>query len=237
MARFQTFADLPIADQQELTRVSAIASAQRNTVEAEYIANRSDYLYNEILLTNDANEIILAKGRTLPATGTSGFQTGAYFMIENAASTANPTYKNVGSSSSALWVQSDATIVPVALTSAQIKALNTTPVEIVAAQGAGKVFVVDFILLKMSFLTAAYTGSNAIEARYTDASGAKVTADFPTSGFLNISSGSAYSLNRAVATALVALANAPIVLAVPTADPAAGSGTISGFVFGRVITL
>lgn len=236
MAIFKLKSQLPASTQAEITRVQAISSAQRTTVESDFLTALDPYLYNEVLLDNSAGEIMLAKGRTLP-TGDSGFSVGAMFILENADANLNAIYQNVGTSSASVWVTVGAQILAISLTSAQIKALHTTPISIVSAQGAGKVIVIDEIVLKNTFNANAFAGANAIEARYTDGSGAKVTADFPSTGFINIASGSAYSINKSLATAVVGVANAPVVLAVPTADPTAGDGAITGFVRFHVVTL
>src|SRR5216683_3942034 len=69
------------------------------------------------------------------------------------------------------------TTVQVSLSSAQILALFTTPVTLVGAPGAGKVIVVEHIILKMITTATAYATGGALEFRYTDGSGAKVSAD------------------------------------------------------------
>ncbi len=237
MATFKLKADLPTSTRNEITRVLAIASGLRTTEEAAFIAQiDQDYLYNEVLLRNAANEIFIAQGHTVPD-GVSGYAAGGFFTKSNAAAGENPTYQNVGDATTAVFVGVGGRVAAVSLTSAQIKALNATPIALVAAPGAGKLIIVDEVLLKMSFLTAAYTGSNNLEIRYTDGSGAKATADFDKTAFLNIASGTAYQVSKGVVTALIPVANAAIVAVVPTADPAAGSGTISGFVRYHTVTL
>lgn len=103
MARFQTFSDLPLADQQEITRIQAIPAAQRNSVEVAYLANRDPYVYNGIDLENADNEIVIAHGHDLP-TGKSGFIKGARFIKTNATAGEQATYENVGDEDSATWV-------------------------------------------------------------------------------------------------------------------------------------
>lgn len=80
MAQFETKANLPQKTQDEITRVQAIASAQRTSVEANFLTALGDYLYNEILLKNAALEIVLASGVTVP----TGFAKGALFTKTNA---------------------------------------------------------------------------------------------------------------------------------------------------------
>lgn len=120
------------------------------------------------------------------------------------------------------------------LSSAQILALFTTPITLIAAPGAGKYISVDEIVFRLNFGTTQYTGANALEVRYTDGSGVKVTGDLASACIDSASSRADKVIGVAAA---VAVANAPIVAAVPTANPAAGDGTISYSIIYRVVTL
>lgn len=234
MGIFKLKADLPQATQAEIDRIQAISSAQRTTPEANFLTNLTPYLYNEVILRNDADEIVIAKGRTIPD-GDSGFAVGAFFTDEDAGSDTTVLYQNVGSSSSASWKAVGGQVDAISLSSAQIKALSTTPVSLVTAKGAGTVVIVDEIVLKNTYGTATYTGGNALEFRYTNASGAKVSADI-ASTFINLVA-TGYASVKGVVTALTPVANAPIVVRVPTADPAVGDGVITGFIRYHVVTL
>ena len=123
--------------------------------------------------------------------------------------------------------------VKVTLTAAQIKALNTTPITLVAAQGAGTYVSVDEIVATLNYGTTQFTGSNNIEIRHTNGSGAKVTGDLAYA-WLN---GSAVAAVKAVSAALTPVANSAIVASVPTANPAAGDSTVTLDVVYRVVTL
>lgn len=234
MATFQILTNLPQATQDEIARIQGIASAQRTTPEANFLTARNDYLYNQILLRNSDSEIVLAQGHTLP-TGLSGFAVGAYWTKSNATTGENANYQNIGTTSSASWKLVDGQVTAISLTSAQIKALNTTPITIVSAQGTDTTIIVDEIILKNTFVTTAYTGSNALEVRYTNGSGEKVTADFPNT-FLNLVA-TGYSWVKSLATPVISVENSPIVLYVPTANPATGDGTITGLVKYHTVTL
>lgn len=234
MATFQVKANLPQSSIDEINRISAIASAQRTSVEADFLTALSDYLYNQVILRDEDDNIQIAQGRTLP-TGLSGFAVGAYFIKSNATTGENANYQNIGTTSSASWSLVGGQVTAITLTSAQIKALFTTPVTLVPAQGAGTLIIVDEIVLKNTYGTATYTGANALEFRYTDASGAKVSADIANT-FINLVA-TGYAYVRGLVTALTPVANSPIVVRVPTADPAVGDGVITGFIKYHVVTL
>lgn len=102
MARFQILSDLPQATQDEIARVSAIASAQRTSVESAFLTSRADYLYNEILSENAAGDITRAAGRTLPV-GLSGFAVNAEFNLLDANGAYFTVARNIGSTTEAAW--------------------------------------------------------------------------------------------------------------------------------------
>lgn len=122
----------------------------------------------------------------------------------------------------------------VMLTATQVKALHTTPITLVTAQGPNSLIIVDDIVAYLNYGGTAYTGANNLEFRYTDGSGTKVTADM-SSTFLD-SSASAYDYAPAITTEFTPLANKPIVVAVPTANPAAGTSPITFLTHYRVIS-
>lgn len=123
----------------------------------------------------------------------------------------------------------------VRLTSAQILALNATPVTLIPAQGAGKFIIVDEILLEMTRTATAYANGGALEFRYTDASGAKVTADIAASVVTTGGAGVGYNNVGGVVSALVPVANAAIVVDNATAPFITGTGTARFYIRYRVL--
>lgn len=123
--------------------------------------------------------------------------------------------------------------VKVTLTSAQIKALNSTPQTLIPAQGAGTFIEVLSVNARLNFGSAQYTGANAVELRYTNGSGAKVSGDL-ASAWLDAA---ASALVHAIPAAVTPVANAPVVASVPTANPAVGDSTVTLEIFFRVVTL
>lgn len=124
----------------------------------------------------------------------------------------------------------------VSLTAAQVKALHTTPITLVSAQGSGTIVLVDGIAFGSTFVSVAYTGANNLEFRYTDGSGTKVTADI-ASGTLNFSSGTKYAFVAGVTSEFAPVANAAIVVAVPSANPGAGDSIVKLVAYYRILTL
>lgn len=123
----------------------------------------------------------------------------------------------------------------VTVATGSVLTLNATPVTLVAAPGAGKIVLIEEITCKLVFNSVAYTGSNALEFRYANGSGAKVTADL-SSAFLDSASGTNYATVKGVVTALTPVANAAVVVFVPTADPGAGNSPLVFKIKYRVVT-
>lgn len=129
-------------------------------------------------------------------------------------------------------------VATVTLVEADIKALNATPFELVEAPTDGAI-VVEQIFAKSVGATAAYTGANALEFRYTNGSGTKVSADLPAS-LINAADGvTVLGSVSGVASALVPVAEAPIVAFVPVTDPGGetAEGTIEITVVYRVYSV
>lgn len=168
-------------------------------------------------------------GTTVPTNGSSGFAKGCIFIKTDAATGVSGTYENVGTTTSSnfqLIASAAGTFLTsqVSLSSAQILALNATPVTLVAAPGAGKIICVDRITLKMVTTATAYANGGALEFRYTDASGAKVTADI-AAAVVTAGAGTSYTSVAGVTTSLTNVANAPIVIDNATAPFITGTGT------------
>lgn len=83
---FELKSALSFETRKEIDRIQAISSGQRNTEEAALLTSLAPYLTNEVVLRNDANEIVIAFGETVPD-GYEGFAKGALFIKSNAANT------------------------------------------------------------------------------------------------------------------------------------------------------
>jgi hypothetical protein len=170
-----------------------------------------------VVIRSRADQSIALQGNTT-VVGTTGLTgattiTGATSIVGDTALTGNYTQNGVIKNSTT-----------VNLTAAQIIAMGTTPITIIAAPGSGKCTVVDNITVKMTTTATAFTGGGAVEFRYTDASGTKVTADV-ASGVITAGAGTSFTNVRGIEASLTCTANAPVVVRNTTAAFAAGTGT------------
>lgn len=118
----------------------------------------------------------------------------------------------------------------VAVSSAELLALNATPKTIVAAPGAGIVLVPLMIAVVLDFVSAAYAGIAAGEdlvLRYTDGSGAAAFTVEAT-GFLDAVADAIRlgAIAAAQAAAITPVANAPLVLHMSTGEVTTGDSPL-----------
>ncbi|MBA7467766.1 hypothetical protein ES707_02987 [subsurface metagenome] len=124
----------------------------------------------------------------------------------------------------------------VEISAADILALFTTAKELVAAPGAGKVLEFISLELALDYVSAAYGTTNVgnIAVRYTDASGAAVSVDLASVGFIDEEADQLRLLMK-LATNVTPVVNAALVLAVDgTADPTGGDSPIHAKIAYRV---
>lgn len=122
----------------------------------------------------------------------------------------------------------------VTLTSAQVLASFTTPITLVPAPGAGKAIHVESIVWSVDYNSAAYATNTTMEARYTDWSGTKVTADI--SSLLTVTADAVISVGG-IEAQLVLTQNAPVVIRTATGNPATGNSPVTFTVFYRVVSV
>jgi len=110
------------------------------------------------------------------------------------------------------------------LSSANILALNATPITLVPAPGSGKCTFVNRIAMKMVTTATGYANGGALEFRYTNASGTKVTADI-ASGVVTAGAGTSFTSVGGIEASLTGVVNAVICVSNATAPFITGTGT------------
>lgn len=124
--------------------------------------------------------------------------------------------------------------VDVTLTSAQLLAINTTPIEVVAAPGSGKAIVVESVVAFNDFVTAAYSaGTDTLDLKYTNGSGATLVS--LTNAFLESSADARAAVHSSTQYALTQ--NAAVVAYVGTGNPTTGAGSIALRIFYKEVSI
>ena len=125
------------------------------------------------------------------------------------------------------------TIVELDLTSAQILALNTTPIQLLPAPNAGCMWVLGKLIMSYTYSTAAYSGSADIY--YGTTSAGQATSSGLGTLIANTSSHVTVA-SYAPAVAATAVLNQPLYVA-SGSNPSAGSGTVKIYVTAYQIVL
>lgn len=188
---------------------------------------------------------IARKGALLTNTTNNG-------VYQNQGTQASPTWVSVvgaigagavgttelaaGGVTSAKMADDLAHTIQVSVSSADILGLNSTPKSLIAAPGSGKVIIVEGIVLKMVRSSTAYANGGALEFRYTNASGAKVSADMAATVVTTGGAGTEYNSVAGVTTSLTPVANAAIVMDNATAAFITGTGTAVVSLKYRIVT-
>lgn len=116
----------------------------------------------------------------------------------------------------------------VSLSSAQILALNTTPIELIAAPGSGKVIHLKDVVFNYTFVTTAYT-SNAGQVEYETFNDVLFS--------MSQLDDSASIISRSLSTHNELKENKGIEFTVLTSDPTLGDGTLDIYLIYEIITL
>jgi hypothetical protein len=118
-----------------------------------------------------------------------------------------------------------------ALTNAEVDGLHGAPITLIPAPGAGKFIQVLSVHCMYKYDTAAFGGIDAadeLEIRYTDATGAELVTAIECNGFITLTA-DAHRFISAIATEIIPVANAPVV--VHMADSGISGGGASYLVF------
>lgn len=130
------------------------------------------------------------------------------------------------------------------LTSAQIKALFDTPVELIPAPGANKMVVIQGFALQVLFNTAAYTAGGAVYLQYGAAAHggnfATPVAGIPSAFVTGVAANSSVistsgQIDSTTGLVIGSAANAAITITNATQDFATGLGTANWFVWYSIV--
>jgi hypothetical protein len=139
-----------------------------------------------------------------------------------------------------LWTRGDSGIeciqgtAKLTIASADVLTLNTTPLTIVAAQGAGYAIEVLSASLRMVFNSVAYATNTRVEIL---ASGASVPQLQFGTGVLSSASNVLNSIGKGGGVGTNMIDNTSIVVSVDSGDPTAGDSDITVYITYRIITL
>jgi NAD/NADP transhydrogenase alpha subunit len=126
------------------------------------------------------------------------------------------------------------------ISNAQLLALYDTPVNLVPAQGAGSLILVDKVVVDYHFLTAQTTAGGAIAAQYDSTvhgAGVAATATIAAATLNGFAANAVMSVGSvAVSQADTAVYNKGIYLSNATADFATGAGSLVVYTYYRVLT-
>jgi|SRR5581483_7948978 len=125
------------------------------------------------------------------------------------------------------------------ISAAQLIALNSTPVTIIPAPGAGFAIALESLILEMTRTSTQFTGGGAVGPVYAGATGTFLTANQMAAADVTGTAGTTTRLLSAGSPAggVSLTANAAVQLFAATANFAAGTGTMKVFATYSIVTL
>jgi len=126
----------------------------------------------------------------------------------------------------------------VSMSSAQIKALFTTPIQIVANPGSGKYIEVISATSEMTFATAAYTTNTTLQIISSGSNVAQL--EDPVALLSTVSRNSRFvetTIGLLATTETQTLSNVSLVVKAKTGNPGVGAGTAKIKLFYRIVTI
>lgn len=125
----------------------------------------------------------------------------------------------------------------VSLSSAQIITLNSVPVALVTAPGAGKAVMVNRLIFEMTRTVTAFTGGGAVGPVYHGATGVITANSVPAATITTAGAASVTNVLAGTTAATAVLANTGVDLLAAAADFAAGTGTAKVIIYYSIVTL
>ncbi len=164
-----------------------------------------------------------------PAATSSDYATATTFLIQN--SDGDTLLANLNDLRDNFFC--DVQCASLSITSAQVLALNSTPLEIVAAQGAGKAIEVISVSVNIDFTSAAYATNTTLQAITSGATVAQFEENVLGATVSTIKKLAEVTSSSATSTQL--LANAALNIQAKTGDPVTGDSDIEVFVLYRIL--
>tara|TARA_R110002020_G_scaffold465404_1_gene686776 strand:+ start:592 stop:1098 length:507 start_codon:yes stop_codon:yes gene_type:complete len=154
---------------------------------------------------------------------------GDLVLLSDVSGTNNPTKTATASSIAEL---AEFSFEKTSLTTAQIGQLNTTPITLVAAPGAGKVLIPISVVIRYNYGTAGMTGNRTLDIMQ------KTASLYQWSNVLDDTSTS-IRLASDVSNDAVLSENQALKIQVPSGDPTVGASTstVDVYVYYRTLTL
>lgn len=129
----------------------------------------------------------------------------------------------------------------VKITTAQVLAMNTTPIQIVPAPGVGKILIPTVLVASMVYNSATYsTNSGGAALKYGTAGAGSSPGIVITQAFLQASSGTNLIVVRGAATAYLPATtdyNVPLTLIAVSSDPTTGDSDLYVRVYFQILTV
>lgn len=128
-------------------------------------------------------------------------------------------------------------VADVTITATQLKALNATPITLVAAPGANKALVPILAVFFLDYNSAAYAGiasGEDLTIKYTDGSGT-VLATVETTGFLDATADATRFVQPTTAAAFTPVANAVLVAHMASGEITTGDSPLKVRTYYRII--
>lgn len=179
-------------------------------------------------------------GTNISITGTSTVQPTVNLSTNPSLGSATATTQTAGDNSTKVATTAyvdNAGIyyTQVSLTSAQLLSLNTTPVQLVAAPGAGKYIVPIHMSFDYTYVSTTYTTATVQTYETSDKSG-PITNNSSFLGFTTNTIRQLYTTGAAGGGIITYVANQPLMIYITVADPTTGNGTAKVNIYYKIVT-